>query len=82
MKHVSLLEENSWKNKKSVNGTKERKILKDFKMRDSISFNQPLSKERRKLKKNMLKELKKSGLEKPSIKKEPLLKFKEKESRF
>jgi hypothetical protein len=82
MKLVSPLEENSWKSRKLENGTKEKKISKDFKMKDSIFFNQPSSKEKRKLKKSTLKELKKLDLEKPSTKKELLLKFKERELRF
>jgi len=75
-------EENSWRNKKLENGTKEKKILKDFKMKDSIFFNLLLSKEKRRPRKSTLKELRKSDLEKLSIKKELWLKFKEKESRF
>ena len=82
MKLVLHSEENSWKNKKLENGTKEKKILKDFKMKDSIFFNQLLSKEKRRPRKSTLKELRKSDLEKLSIKKELWLKFKEKESRF
>ena len=82
MKHVSPLEESSWKNKKLENGTKEKKISKDFKMKDSISSNLLSSKEKRKQRKSTLKELRKSDLEKPSIKKEHWLKFKERESRF
>ena len=64
MRLVSLSEENSWKNKKLENGTREKKISKDFKTKDSIFFNQPLSKEKRKLRKSTLKELKKLDLEK------------------
>jgi len=82
MKPVSLLEENSWKNKKLENGTREKKILRDFKTKDSIFFNPHLSKEKRKPRKSTHKEQKKSDLEKPSIKKELLPKFKERELRF
>jgi len=51
-------------------------------MKDSISSNQHLLKEKKKLKKSMLKEPKKLDLKRLRIKKEHLLKFKEKESRF
>jgi len=70
MKLASLLEENSWRNKKLENGTREKKISKDFKTKDLIFFNQLLSKEKRKLKKSTLKELKKLDLERLSIRKE------------
>lgn len=51
-------------------------------MKDSIYFNQPSLKEKRKLKKSMLKELKKFDLEKLNIKNELWPRFKEKELRF
>jgi len=70
MKLASLLEENSWRNRKLENGTREKKISKDFKTKDLIFFNQPLSKEKRKLRKSTLKELKKLDLERQSIRKE------------
>ena len=70
MKHVLLLEENSWKSKKLENGTKEKKTSKDFKMKDSIFCNLLSLKEKRKLRKSTLKELRKLDLEKLSIKKE------------
>lgn len=81
MRLVSPSEENSWKSRKLENGTREKKISKDFKTKDSIFFNQPSSKEKRKPKKNMLKEPKKSDLEKLSIRKELWPKFKERELR-
>lgn len=34
MRPVSLLGENSWKNRKLENGIKEKKTLRDFKMND------------------------------------------------
>lgn len=51
-------------------------------MKDSIFFNLLLLKERKKLKKSMHRELKKLDLEKLSIKKELLLRYKERELRF
>jgi len=34
MRPASLLDGNSWKNKKLENGIREKKILRDFKMSD------------------------------------------------
>jgi len=34
MKHALLSEENLWRNKNSESGTKEKRILKEFKMKD------------------------------------------------
>ena len=52
-----------------------------FRMRDSISCNQHLSKEKKKLKRNMLKELRKLDSRKLRIKKELLQRFRGRESR-
>jgi hypothetical protein len=70
MRLVSLSEENSWKNRKLENGTREKKISKDFKTKDLIFFNQLLSKEKRKQRKSTHKELKKLDLEKLSTRRE------------
>lgn len=70
MKHVSLLEENSWKSKNSESGTREKRTSKESKMKDLTYFKVLWLKEKRKLKKSMLKELKRSDLRKPKIRKE------------
>lgn len=82
MRHVSLLEENSWRSKKLENGTREKRISNVFRMKDLIYSNLPLSKEKKKQKKNMLRKLKKLDLRKLNTRKEPLPKFKERELRY
>lgn len=82
MRLASLSEENLWRNKKLENGTRERRISRDSKMRDSIYCNQLWSKEKKKLKKSMPKELKKSDSKRLKIKSDLWPKSKEKESRF
>lgn len=59
MKLALFLEESSWKNKRLESGIKGRRISRDYKMKDLIFYNQLWLKEKRKQKKNMLKELKK-----------------------
>jgi hypothetical protein len=81
-RHVLSSEGNSWKNRKFVSGIKEKKISKDFKTRDLTFFSLPLLSVKKKLKKNTHRELRKLDLERLSIKKEHLRKFKERELRF
>lgn len=82
MKLALFSEENSWKNKNLGNGINERKILKNYKMKGLICFSLLLSKEKRRQKRNMLKELKKLDSKRPKIKKEESLKSKRKELKF
>ena len=82
MRPVSLLEESSWKSKRSENGTRERRTFEDFRTSASTCCNQPSLKEKKKLKKDMPRELKKSDSRKLKIRKELSLRFKERESRF
>jgi hypothetical protein len=56
--------------------------LRDFKMNALISFKVLLLKERKKPKRSMLRELKKSGLRKPKIRSELLPRYSVRESRF
>jgi hypothetical protein len=65
-----------------VNGTNEKMISNAFKMRDSIFYRVPLSREKRSQKKSMLIARRKSGLKKPKTRNAHWLKFREKESRF
>lgn len=53
-----------------MSGTREKMILNGSKTRDSTCSNQPLLKERRKLKKSMLKELRRSDLKRLRLRKE------------
>lgn len=80
-RHASISEENSWKSKKSVSGTRERMISRDSTTRGSISSNLLLSKEKKRLRKSTLRELKKSDSRKLRTRKELLPRFKERESR-
>jgi hypothetical protein len=59
MRLVLLLEESSWKSKNLENGTRERKISRDCKMKDLISSRVRSLKEKKKLRRSMLRELKK-----------------------
>jgi len=69
-KLVSTSEESSWKNRNSVNGVSVKMILNVFKTKDSTCSRVLLLKEKRKLKKSMLKELKKSDSRRLKTKKE------------
>jgi len=82
MRPVLLSDENLWKNKKFVNGTREKRILSVSKMKDLIYSSQLSLKEKRKQKKNTHRKLKKLGLRKLSIRKGLLPKFRERELRF
>lgn len=75
-------EESLWKIKRCANGTSERMISRDSKMKGSIYFKVLWLREKKKVKRNMLRGLKRLDLRRPKIRKEPWQRSRERGLRF
>ena len=81
MKLVSTYAASLWKSRSSVNGESVKTISSVYRTKDLTYSNPLLSSVRRRLKRNTLRELKKSVLERPRTKSVLLPKFSARESR-